>query len=91
MYYVYILTNKDNRTLYIGVTNNIVRRIYEHKADLVKGFTQKYQVHKLIYCEETDDISVAIAREKQLKGWRRQKKADLIESVNPEWTEIPLL
>ncbi len=87
-YYVYILTNSTNSTLYIGVTNDIVRRIYEHKHELLDGFTKKYKLHKLIYVEETHSIEDAIAREKQLKGWKRCKKDALINSVNPEWAEI---
>ena len=72
-YYVYILTNWNNHVMYIGVTNNLQRRIYEHKEKLIDGFTSKYNVNKLVYYEETTDIKSAIAREKQLKGWRRSK------------------
>lgn len=89
-YYVYILTNKTHSTLYIGVTNNIVRRLYEHKNGLVEGFTKRYNVHKLIYLEETSDVNSAISREKQLKGWTRNKKEALINSINPQWNEIEL-
>ena len=89
-YYVYILTNKTHSTLYIGVTNNIVRRLYEHKNGLVEGFTKRYNVHKLIYLEETSDVNSAISREKQLKGWTRNKKETLINSINPQWNEIEL-
>lgn len=89
-YYVYILTNKSG-TLYTGVTNNLVRRIYEHKNKLTPGFTSKYNINRLIYFEETDDICAAIAREKEIKGWRREKKIDLIERFNPEWKEIDVL
>ncbi len=86
-YYVYILTNKS-KTLYIGVTNNLERRIYKHKQKLILGFTQKYNLNKLIYYEETSDINSAISREKQIKGWLRVKKIALIESVNPEWHDL---
>jgi putative endonuclease len=86
-YYVYIMTNKS-RTLYTGVTNNLERRVYEHKNKLIPGFTSKYNITKLVYYESGDDISVAIAREKQIKGWLRVKKIALIESVNPEWNDL---
>ena len=87
-YYVYILTNKLNTTLYIGVTNDIERRLYEHRNGLVDGFTKKYHLCKLIFLEECSDINVAISREKQLKGWTRKKKEDLINQTNPTWQEI---
>ena len=86
-YYVYILTNKSG-TLYTGVTNNLERRVYEHKNHLIDGFTKKYKIDKLVYFEETDDVSTAIAREKQIKGWRREKKIALIESINPHWKDL---
>lgn len=86
-YYVYILANKS-RTLYTGVTNNLVRRIYEHKNKTVPGFTSKYNLTRLVYFEETADIKEAIYREKQIKGWLRKKKIALIESVNPEWKDL---
>lgn len=86
-YYVYIMTNKS-RTLYIGVTNNLRKRVFEHKHHLVKGFTNKYNITKLIYYEITNDIEAAIIREKQIKGWLRKKKIALIESVNPEWKDL---
>ena len=88
MYYVYIITNKENKVLYTGVTNNLERRIYEHKNKIIKGFTSKYNVNKLVYFEETKDVNEAIAREKEIKGWRRSKKVALIESVNPAWNAI---
>ena len=88
MYYVYILTNKSNNVLYIGVTNDINRRVYEHKSMLIEGFTKKYNLDKLVYLEETDSIESAILREKQLKKWRREKKITLIESLNPQWEEL---
>jgi putative endonuclease len=81
------MTNKS-RTLYTGVTNNLERRVYEHKNKLIPGFTSKYNITKLVYYESGDDISVAIAREKQIKGWLRVKKIALIESVNPEWNDL---
>lgn len=87
-YYVYILTNKNNKVLYIGVTNNLERRIYEHKQKLVKGFTKKYNLTKLVYYDFTNDIRSALYREKQLKSWRRQWKIDLINEFNPEWNDL---
>ena len=86
-YYVYIITNKSG-TLYTGVTNNLERRIFEHKNHLIEGFTKKYKITKLVYFEETSDIRVAISREKQIKGWTRKKKIALIESINPEWNDL---
>ncbi len=88
-YYVYIMTNKS-RTLYTGVTNNLERRMYEHKNKLVPGFTSKYNITQLVYYEETNDVQVALAREKQIKGWLRSKKIALIESVNPQWKDLSL-
>ena len=87
MYYIYILTTKNNAALYIGVTNDLKRRIYEHKEALVEGFTKKYHVHKLVYFEEYSDVNAAIAREKQLKRWIRSKKNELVESKNPLWQD----
>ena len=86
-YYVYIMTNKS-RTLYTGVTNNIRRRVFEHKHHLVDGFTKKYNITKLVYYEETNDVREAIAREKQIKGWLRKKKIAIIEAMNPEWEDL---
>ena len=86
-YYVYIMTNMS-RTLYTGVTNDLPRRVWEHKQKLVKGFTKKYNITKLVYYEETNDVLGAIEREKQIKGWLRKKKIDLIESLNPEWKDL---
>jgi len=77
-------------TLYTGVTNDLLRRVYEHKKKIIKGFTQKYNITKLVYCESTDDVSVAIAREKQIKGWRRSKKMALIKTVNPDLNDISI-
>jgi putative endonuclease len=87
-YYVYILTNKGNTTLYIGITNSLERRIYEHKNELVDGFTKKYQLKKLIYYEECSRAIDAIAREKQLKNWHRDWKINLIKSVNPTFKDL---
>ena len=87
-YYVYILTSKTNSVMYVGVTNDLNRRLYEHKNGLVDGFTKKYNVHKLVYCEETQSIDDAIAREKQIKGWKREKKNQLVETVNPKWIDL---
>ncbi len=85
-YYVYIMTNRSE-TLYIGVTNNLERRIYEHKHYLVAGFTSKYLITRLVYFEETSDVNAALAREKHIKGWLRAKKVALIESINPDWRD----
>jgi len=90
VYYVYILTNKNNTVLYIGVTNDLKRRIYEHKNKLLEGFTKKYNINKLVYFEETNDIKSAIAREKQLKGYTRFKKENLINLQNNEWKDLSL-
>ena len=83
LYYVYILTTKNKTVLYTGVTNDIKRRVFEHKSELYEGFTKKYHVHKLIYYELFDFIDLAIAREKQIKGYSREKKTKLIDSMNP--------
>lgn len=87
-YYVYILTNNNNRVLYTGVTNDLKRRVYEHKEGLVKGFTKKYNVSKLIYYEVSEDIYSAISREKQIKAGSRQKKIELINSMNEGWRDL---
>ena len=87
-YYVYILTNWTNTVLYTGVTNNLERRLYEHKNDMIEGFTKKYRIHKLVYFEITSDVRVAIEREKQIKGWTRIKKNNLVESMNPKWLDL---
>ena len=87
-YCVYILTNKNNKVLYIGVTGNLKRRITEHKNKTFKGFTEKYNCDKLVYFEQTENIMSALEREKQLKKWRREKKAWLIEKNNPNWKEL---
>ena len=87
-YYVYILSSKKYGTLYIGVTNNLIRRTYEHRNDLIEGFTSKYSVHRLVYYEETNSINEAIMREKQLKKWNRKWKINLIEKANPDWLDL---
>ena len=87
-YYVYILANQFNSVLYVGVTNNLERRIAEHQSGLIDGFTKKYRVHKLVYYESCHDVRDAIAREKQLKNWNREKKRFLIEQMNPEWKDL---
>ena len=87
-YCVYITTNRENKVLYIGVTSNLPRRIYEHKNKLVKGFTEKYNVDKLVYFEQTENVQSALRREKQLKNWHKNWKINLINSFNPEWKEL---
>jgi len=87
-YFVYILTNKYNKVLYVGVTNNLIRRVYEHKNKLVNGFTSKYNVNKLVYYESFPSVFDAIKREKEIKGWKREKKVALINSFNPEWKDL---
>lgn len=86
-YYIYILTNKS-RTLYTGVTNDPIPRVYEHKNKLVEGFTSKYNIQYLVYYESTSDIHSVIVREKQIKGWLRKKKIALIDSMNHEWKDL---
>ena len=86
-YYVYIVTNY-RRTLYTGLTNDLTRRMYEHRHKLVDGFTKRYNISKLVCYEVTEDVQSAIAGEKQIKGWRRSKKVALIESVNPSWVDL---
>ena len=87
-YCVYIMTNTHNTVLYTGVTNNLARRVYEHKNGLGSVFTKKYNIHKLVYYEVGDSIHSAIAREKQIKGGSRKKKVDLINSLNPKWKDL---
>ncbi|GAN34170.1 MAG: GIY-YIG nuclease family protein [Candidatus Brocadia sp. AMX2] len=87
-YFVYILTNKSNEVFYIGVTNNLKRRMYEHRNKLVAGFTKKYNIAKLVYFEVTNDIYSAIKREKQLKNWHRDWKINLINTFNPGWRDL---
>ena len=88
-YWLYITASKS-RVLYVGVTNDLVRRIWEHKNHVVKGFTARYHVDRLVYFEEASDVLSAIAREKEIKGWVRKKKVALIESVNPKWKNFGL-
>ncbi len=87
-YYVYILTNKRNGTLYIGVTGDLPTRVYEHKNDFVEGFTKRYGLHTLVYYEAGEGQEGAVQREKQIKEWRREWKIALIEGVNPEWNDL---
>lgn len=88
MYYIYILTNKNTTTLYIGVTNDLNRRIYEHKQKFVAGFTKKYNLNKLVYFEQVENVENAIAREKQLKNWHRDWKINLIKQNNPLFEDL---
>ena len=88
MYYIYILTNQSCSVLYTGVTNNLKRRVYEHCEGLVEGFTKRYNVHRLVYFEETSSRESAILREKQIKGGSRQKKINLVDAVNPDWHDL---
>ncbi len=88
MYFVYILANWNDSVLYIGVTSNLPKRLYEHRNHLVDGFTSRYNVTKLVYYENTNDVYSAISREKQLKKWSRSKKNTLIEQMNPQWRDL---
>lgn len=87
-YYVYIMTNESNTVFYVGITNDLKRRIFEHKNKLIEGFTKKYNIKKLIYFEETTDVKAAIQKEKNLKKWNRQWKIDLIKKNNPEYKDL---
>jgi putative endonuclease len=87
-YYVYILASEPNGTLYIGVTSNLIRRVFEHKNNLVDGFTKQYKVHDLVYFECSDNPDAAITREKQMKEWKRSWKTDLINRFNPSWKDL---
>ena len=88
-YYVYILASATNYSVYIGVTNDLIRRVYEHRHEAdPNSFTAQYQIHKLVYFEQTSDVRAALEREKQLKGWRRSKKNALIETMNPQWKDL---
>jgi putative endonuclease len=89
-YYIYIITNISNSTLYIGVTNNLEKRMYQHKNKLIDGFSKKYHLVKLVYFEQTNDINSALVREKQLKNWHRQWKYNLIDEFNPDWKDLSL-
>src|SRR5262245_45068653 len=86
-YFVYVMTN-TSRTLYTGITNDLKRRVFEHKRKLLPGFTSRYNITMLVYFEETNDVQSALAREKQIKGWRRNKKSELIHSMNPNWVDL---
>jgi putative endonuclease len=86
-YYVYILASRS-RTLYVGVTRDLVRRLHEHRSGLIPGFTSRYHIHRLVYFETTNDVRAAIAREKQIKGWVRERKVELITSANPTWRDL---
>jgi putative endonuclease len=88
VYYVYLLASRKHGTLYVGVTNNLVRRIYQHKSHAVRGFSSRYNVHLLVWFESYDDPINAIAREKEIKKWRREWKVNLIEQSNPEWVDL---
>ena len=87
-YFVYILTNWNNQVMYVGFTNNLLRRVFEHKHKLVEGFTAKYNLNKLVYLEESRDVRSALAREKEIKKWRREKKNRRVEGMNPEWEDL---
>lgn len=87
-YYVYIMANQYNNVLYVGVTNNLERRVYEHKNGVVEGFTKRYNVHKLVWFESCGDVEAAIVREKQIKNWTRAKKEVLINQMNPGWKDL---
>jgi putative endonuclease len=87
-YYIYILTNWNHKVMYVGMTNDLMRRLYEHKNKLIEGFTKRYNVHKLVYFEHTKDVYAAIAREKEIKKWRREKKDNLVETLNPDWKDL---
>ena len=87
-YYIYLLTNQNNNVLYTGITNNLIRRVYEHKNKLQEGFTKKYNVNRLVYYEVYSDIADAITREKQIKGWSRKKKNTMVNQSNPDWKDL---
>ena len=87
-YYIYIISNWNNKVIYTGMTNDLERRIYEHKNKIFEGFSKKYNLDKLVYYEYTNDVNAAIRREKEIKKWRREKKNKLIESMNPEWKDL---
>ncbi|APF17265.1 GIY-YIG nuclease family protein [Caldithrix abyssi] len=87
-YFVYIMTNWNNKVMYVGITNNLMRRVYEHKNKLIDGFTKKYNINKLVYYETFQDVRAAIEREKEIKKWRREKKNKLVNTENPEWRDL---
>jgi len=86
--FVYILTNRHHTALYVGVTNDLVRRVHEHRTKIASGFTTRYNVDKLVYYDETSDVVAAIAREKQIKGGSREKKVELVNAMNPDWRDL---
>jgi len=88
MFYLYIVSNRKHGVLYTGITNDLERRVYEHKQKHIPGFTSKYNLTKLVFFEETHDVNAVIAREKQIKGWINRKKISLIESINPHWKDL---
>ena len=88
IYYVYIMTNWNNKVMYVGVTNNLERRVYEHINKLADGFTKKYNINKLVYYDQTTNVCSAIEREKQIKGWVRKRKNELVETMNPNWKDL---
>jgi putative endonuclease len=87
-YYIYMMSNVKNNVLYIGITNDLLRRVYEHKNDLIEGFTKKYRCHKLVWFEMTSDINAAIIKEKQMKKWKREYKENVINKMNPDWKDL---
>ena len=87
-YFVYLLTNWNDKVMYVGMTNDLVRRVHEHRTHAVKGFTEKYNVNRLVYFEETSDVYAAMTREKQIKKWRREKKNALVMQANPAWRDL---
>jgi len=87
-YYIYILSNWNNKVIYVGMTNNLIRRIYEHKNKSIDGFSKKYNLNKLVYFEHTTNVNAAIRREKDIKKWRREKKNNLIETINKNWIDL---
>ena len=90
LFYVYILANWNYKVMYVGITSDLTKRLYEHKNKLIDGFTKKYNVFKLVYFETVEDVRSAIAREKEIKGWRRDKKDRLVSENNPEWADLSL-
>lgn len=89
-YYVYMITNWNNKVLYTGVTNDLVRRVHKHREKKIPGFTSRYNLHKLVFFESSTDVNAAIAREKEIKGWIRRKKNALIKTINPEWNDLAI-
>ena len=89
-YYVYIFTNKNNAVMYVGMTNNLERRLFEHNNKLIDGFTKRYKIYKLVYFEESNLVDVVLNREKEIKKWRREKKNKLVETMNPNWDDLGL-